>query len=69
MAHKRKPPDFRDIIKSERERQGLTLTELAERAGTHQPNLSDYLSGKADIRTDTLMRLFTVLELEVRASK
>lgn len=69
MAHKRKPPDFRDIIASERERQGLTLAELAKRAGTYQPNLSGYLSGKADIRTETLMRLFTVLDLEVRACK
>lgn len=58
--------DFRQIIKSELQRQGMTQMRLAELAHMTIPRVSDFLRGKRDVTGDTLGRMFEALGLEVR---
>ena len=44
---------------------GITQTELARLSGVPQPRVSDYLTGKRDIRVETLVKFCDVLELEI----
>ena len=55
-------------IRAARERAGLTQTVLAQRAGTSQPTLSAYESGRKQPSIDTLTRLLAVCgsRLDVR---
>lgn len=41
---------------------GMSQAELSRRACVAQPNISDFLSGKADVGTRTADRLIAVLE-------
>jgi transcriptional regulator with XRE-family HTH domain len=50
------------IIRSARQRSGLTQSELAERAGTSQPTVARYESGVLVPRLETLLRLVTATE-------
>ncbi|MBQ9117704.1 MAG: helix-turn-helix transcriptional regulator [Clostridia bacterium] len=43
---------------------GLTQTEIAERIGVRQQQISCYISGKTLPALDTLSRLCTVLDLD-----
>ncbi len=46
---------------------GWTQVELARRTGIHQPNLSKYLSGRADFTGSTLDRMLEALDMAVTA--
>ena len=58
------------IISSVRQRAGLSQAELALRAGTSQPAVARYESGKASPSTSTLLRLLRAagydLEVQIR---
>ncbi len=45
------------LIRSARERAGLTQAELARRAGTSQPTIARYESGRSEPRASTLERI------------
>ncbi len=49
--------DAGDLIRTARERAGLTLRELGERAGTSHSTLSAYESGRTTPNVDTLDRV------------
>lgn len=49
--------DTATLLRSTRERAGLSQRELAERAGTSQPAVARAESGRASITVDTLQRL------------
>ena len=51
--------DVASIIRSARERAGLSHRALAERAGTSGPAISMYESGERIPRVDTLFRIVT----------
>jgi transcriptional regulator with XRE-family HTH domain len=50
------------LLRSVRQRAGLSQTELARRAGTSQPTLARYESGALVPRLETLLRLVTAAE-------
>jgi|GEM_PF-4508186 len=56
--------NFRQIILEQMENKGMTQSALARSAKMTCANLSDYLSGKADIKTTTLERLLEALEID-----
>lgn len=45
---------------------GLSHAELARLAGMTRPQVSEYLGGKADVRTETAGRMLQALGLEVK---
>lgn len=47
-------------------RQGLNQTAVAESTGIPRSNISMYLNGKSNLRSDSLCRIFGVLGLEIR---
>jgi transcriptional regulator with XRE-family HTH domain len=49
--------DAATLIKAVRRRQGLTQSELAQRAGTSQPVISAYEHGRRDPTLETLRKL------------
>lgn len=61
--------DFRQIIKDELERQGMTRMKLAELAGMTIPRVSDYLNAKRDVQGETLRHMLEALGLEVRSAQ
>lgn len=48
-----------------REERGESVSSLAVRAGWTRANLSEYLAGKTEVRSDVLERLLVALDLEV----
>lgn len=77
-AQLRKKPEYRkaerkvrlflniasDIIRN-RTQKGLTQTELAEAAGTHQSRISKIESGDQDLRVSTLIKIAEALDCEI----
>lgn len=57
--------DVATILRTARQRAGLTQARLAARAGTSAPTLSDYEQGKRRPRADVLLRLLDAAGLEV----
>lgn len=55
-------------IKEEREKAGMTLQQLAEKAGTPKTDISRVESGQADIRLSTLFKIFQGLGRRVSFS-
>lgn len=55
-----------DLIREARHSAGLTMAELAERAGTSKPTVSRYENGLVDPRADTLDRLLRACGYELR---
>ena len=56
-----------ELIREARLAAGLTMAELAERAGTSKPSVSRYENGVVDPRTETLQRLLHACGRELRA--
>ncbi|MGH3563796.1 MAG: helix-turn-helix transcriptional regulator [Mycobacterium sp.] len=56
-----------DLIREARRRAGLTQAELADRAGTVQPSIARWESGRTAISLDDVLRLVRLcgLDLEV----
>lgn len=63
--------DAATLIRTTRERAGLSQLELARRAGTSQPAVSRYESGVSSPAVDTLDRLLAAMgaRLELRADE
>jgi transcriptional regulator with XRE-family HTH domain len=56
---------LREAIKLMREKSGFTQSELAEKAGLTQPQLSNFENGSGSITSESLDRVFEVLGLPV----
>jgi len=56
-----------ELIREARLMAGLTMTELAERAGTSKPTLSRYENGLVDPGAETLNRLLRACGHELRS--
>ena len=54
-----------DLIREARRRAGLTQAELADRAGTAQPAIARWESGRTAISLDDVIRLVRLCGLEV----
>ena len=57
---------IRDAIRNAVERDPRPRAEIARAAGTHGPNLSDYLNGVQDLRGESIDKLIAALGLRVR---
>lgn len=57
---------LRETIARHMTRRKMSQRALADLSGVPQPNISDWLAGRAEIRTDTLEKLAGALGLEVR---
>lgn len=58
--------DIRRFLNDELERRGMTQRELCRLTGILPHRVSEYLSGKNDIRVETLERILKALDLEIR---
>lgn len=56
-----------NLIRNARRAAGITLAELARRAGTSAPTVSRYENGLVYPRTETLVRLLQACGTELRA--
>ncbi len=56
-----------ELIREARRSAGLTMAELAERAGTSKPTVSRYENGLVDPGVETLNRLLRACGRELRA--
>ena len=56
-----------ELIREARRAAGLTMAELAERAGTSKPTVSRYENGLVDPGAETLSRLLHACGRELRA--
>jgi transcriptional regulator with XRE-family HTH domain len=56
-----------DLIREARRAAGLTMAELAERAGTSKPTVSRYENGLVDPGAETLNRLLRACGQDLRA--
>jgi transcriptional regulator with XRE-family HTH domain len=54
-----------DLIREARRRAGLTQTELADRAGTAQPAIARWESGRTTVSLDDVIRLVRLCGLDV----
>ena len=54
-----------DLIREARRRAGLTQAELADRAGTAQPAIARWESGRTAISLDDVIRLVRLCALDV----
>ena len=59
---------IRDVIRDARQAAGLTQKQLAALAGTSQPTVAIYESGRRDPSTSTLIRLVEACGGELRLS-
>ena len=57
---------FKHIIISERKRQGLTQSLLAEKVGVRQATISDFESGKTELGSDTLQQIISILGIDIQ---
>ncbi|HTW42209.1 MAG TPA: helix-turn-helix transcriptional regulator [Solirubrobacteraceae bacterium] len=55
-----------DLLRETRERQGLSQEELARRAGTHQPQISAWETGRKPIQVEQLAALLRALDMDLR---
>lgn len=58
-----------ELIRKARREAGITMAELAERAGTSTPTISRYESGSVDPGAETLNRLLRACGQELRAAR
>lgn len=56
---------FRKLIISERKRQGLTQSDLAEKIGVRQATISEYESEKSEMKSETLSKIIESLGIDV----
>lgn len=56
-----------DLIQEARQRAGLTMAELADRAGTSKPTVSRYENGLVDPGAETLRRLLRACGHDLRS--
>lgn len=61
--------DIRQIISEAMQRQGVSQRRLAQQTGIMQPRISDYLTGKRDVQSETLRRMLEALALEIKAKE
>lgn len=61
--------DFCAQVILEMERQGLTVTEVAQRMGVAQPALSRQLSGKQNLAAKTMAKIASALGCAIEAPK
>lgn len=54
-----------DLIREARKRAGLTQTELADRAGTAQPAIARWESGRTAVSLDDVIRLVRLCGLDL----
>ena len=59
--------NIRRIIGDAMNCQEMTQVMLSEMTGITQPRISDFLTGRRDIRTDTLVKILKALNLEIRS--
>lgn len=52
-------------VRTQRKKMGMTQVELAKKAEVTQRLISEFESGKAGIRLDTLLKIFRILELRL----
>lgn len=57
--------DLRAAIRSACIARGLSIAELADLADTSRPNLSNFLAGKRELRSDSIERLLDRLDLDI----
>lgn len=55
--------NLRKIIIATMASGSVNQTALAKMSGVPRPNISDYLAGKTELRTDTVERLLKALKL------
>lgn len=53
------------IVRTAREREGLTRKELADKAGLSLPTIYNIESGKTDPKMDTMLRIMRVLDYDI----
>jgi len=58
-----------NIIRRARKKQGLTQSQLGDKAGLRQATVSQIESGNPSARIDTLLQLFAALDLELRVAE
>jgi transcriptional regulator with XRE-family HTH domain len=58
--------DLRKIIKKEIEKQSLPYVELARRIGISDQTISNYLTGRSQLKSDNLEKLLDALKIKVR---
>lgn len=54
-----------NIIRRSRKKQGLTQSQLGDKAGLRQATVSQIESGHPSARIETLLQLFAALDLEL----
>ena len=54
-----------NIIRRARKKQGLTQSQLGDKAGLRQATVSQIESGRPSARIETLLQLFAALDLEL----
>jgi ribosome-binding protein aMBF1 (putative translation factor) len=57
---------FRKVVLESVEQRGLSHNRLAKESGLPQSVVSDYLTGRGEMRTDTMQSLCQALGLELR---
>lgn len=57
--------DIGNLIRDSREKLKLTQKELAERAGIHQPKVSQIENGKATAQIGIVLRILAALNLNI----
>ncbi len=60
--------DFRNIIRAELKRQGMSQAELSRRAHMAVSRTCDYLKAKRDVQAETLRKMLLALDIEVKPS-
>lgn len=53
------------IVRTARERRGLTVAELAEKTGLHFMTLYSIEQGKSSPRMDTMLRIMRALDYDI----
>lgn len=61
--------DIRQIIMTAMAQQELSQRRLSEITGITQPRISDYLTGKRDVQSETLGKILKALRLEIRPTE
>ena len=59
--------DFRKIIKREMRRHGINTPKLARMLELNAQVLYNYLSGRSQMYSDTLERVFEILKIKIAA--
>ncbi|NBS53580.1 MAG: helix-turn-helix domain-containing protein [Spartobacteria bacterium] len=65
MQLARDPKQIGNIIRRSRKKQGLTQSQLGDKAGLRQATVSQVENGHSAARIETLLELFAALALEL----